>query len=290
VEVPQLPAESITDSSRKEAASLRTGRGILYIVSAAIAILLIWEAIAYLDALASGGDTLKYIYGSRTRIPFPHRLLVEFVTAFPLLAYAAIPTVKYTVAGFLIGLVIGGAFAAFMWRYSVIETIFYPYVIASQMIPIIAIAPIIFYVSPNAALARIFTASYLTFFPVMVNFLRGLKSTDRLAVDLFEIYGATGRQEFMKLRVPSALPHLFTGMKLAAPFSVLAAIVVELMGSSDGLGSVILRASYYGVENAYRLWSAVLFSAFIAGVLYVAVDVTERCIASWQPELRKANP
>jgi NitT/TauT family transport system permease protein len=261
-------------------------RDIFPVIFAGIAILLIWEILAFLDIISAGRNVSAYLFGPRTRIPFPHLVLLDTLTNFPYLVRAASITFEATLAGFILGLLIGIAFGALIWRSHFVEATLYPYAVASQMIPIIAIAPIIQYIIPTGWAARMLTASYLTFFPVMVNFARGLKSTAPLTVELFDTYGATRVDKFFKLHFPNALPFLFTGLKIGSTQSVLAAIVVEFMGANDGIGVMILRAAYYGGHFAYRLWSAVIFAGLVGAVLFMGVALAERLLVPWLPELR----
>lgn len=264
-------------------------RGFLPAFWIGLGLIICWELVAILDATMSGRDATLYLYGHRTRIPIPHLLAIDFASSFPGLAQQALITFKSTLAGFAAGVLIGVASAIAMWRSRTIEATFYPYAVASQMLPTLAIAPIISYIIPNASLARVLIASYLTFFPVMVNVVRGLKSTSGHAVDLFETYGASRWQKFIKLHFPSSLPYLFTGMRVGTTQSVIAAIVVEFMGARDGIGVVIVRAGYYGGTNIYRLWSAVIFAGMLAAIMYLAVNISERYLTPWQPDIRKTG-
>jgi NitT/TauT family transport system permease protein len=262
------------------------GRDLFPVLLAGITILVIWEIFAFLDLILARRSVGAYLFGPRTRIPFPHLVILDILINLPSLIRASSITFGSTLAGFILGLLIGMGFGALIWRSRVAEATLYPYAVASQVIPIIAVAPIILYIVPTGWLARMITASYLTFFPVMVNFARGLKSVAPLTVELFDTLAATRTQRFFRLHLPGAIPFLFTGMKIGSTQSVLAAIVVEFMGSNDGIGVMILRAAYYGGHFAYRLWSAVMFAGLVGAALYISVVLSERFFAPWLPEFR----
>jgi NitT/TauT family transport system permease protein len=168
----------------------------------------------------------------------------------------------------------------------VVERSLLPYVIASQMIPAIALGPIFYSALRDESLARALIAAYVTFFPVTVNTLRGLRSVDPNALDLMASYAASRRQVYTMLRIPAALPYLFQALKIAATASVVGAVVVELMGAQQGIGVTILRTQYYGPANAYKLWGAIVVASILGIALFQAVSFVERLVLRWQPELR----
>jgi NitT/TauT family transport system permease protein len=127
-------------------------------------------------------------------------------------------------------------------------------------------------------------AAYLTFFPVTIHVLRGLKSVQRDAVALMESYAASPTQIFFKLRLPACLPYLFTALRISATASVIGAIVGELpVGSQYGMGVVIINAAQYYNWRPANLWSAILISALIGIAFYAFVALMERLIVRWKP-------
>ena len=149
-----------------------------------------------------------------------------------------------------------------------------PWIIASQTIPILAIAPMIIVVlnaiGVQGLLPKAFISMYLSFFPVVVGMVKGLNSADRSHQDLMRTYSASGAQTFFKLRLPTSLPFLFTSMKIAVAISLVGAIVAELpTGAVAGLGARLLAGSYYG--QTIQIWSALVVASVLAALLVVLV-------------------
>jgi NitT/TauT family transport system permease protein len=163
-----------------------------------------------------------------------------------------------------------------------------PYAIVSQMVPVIALGPIVYSIFKDENVARILIAAYVTFFPVTVNTLKGLRSVQPDALALMTSLAASRRQIFMLLRIPSALPYVFQALKIAATASVIGAIVVELMGAQQGIGVTILRTQYYGPANAYKLWGAIVVASLLGLLFFRVVAIVERFALRWQPEFRGA--
>lgn len=188
--------------------------------------------------------------------------------------------------GFLLGGAAGGLLAILMSLSKWIERIAFPYAVASQMIPILGLAPIIYGIVHDEVWARILIAGYITFFPVAINMLRGLRSVDRSALDLMHACAANAWSQYWRLRLPASLPALFSGLKIAAPLAVTGAILVELMGARHGVGVLMLRNLYYGPSHAYMFWSTVIVGILLGMVSYLLMGLAERLIAPWQPEFR----
>ena len=142
-----------------------------------------------------------------------------------------------------------------------------PYVIASQTIPIIALAPLIVFALGQDVLSVVVIATYLTFFPVTIAMIRGLRSFDPRALELLRSYGASKTGIYTKLRLPASMPYFFTALKIAATASIVGAIIAEDTGGiSEGLGRVITTFNQYYITEPEKLWAAI----FVAGVLGVA--------------------
>ncbi len=156
-----------------------------------------------------------------------------------------------------------------------------PWIIASQTVPILAIAPMIIVVlnaiGLSGLLPKAFISTYLSFFPVVVGMVKGLRSPDRLQLDLLSTYSATAWQTFWKLRWPASVPFLFTSMKVAIAISLVGAIVGELpTGAVAGLGARLLAGSYYG--QTIQIWSALIAAAVLAGCLVGLVGLANRLV------------
>lgn len=199
------------------------------------------------------------------------------------LAQASFVTFKEALAGFAAGSTIGILLALWFVRSPLAERGLMPWVIASQTIPLLAIAPMVVLWAgkyrlplwvPIAALA-----AFLSFFPVTVNSIRGLRSPSPTSAELFRSFSATPGQEFRKLRIPSALPYLFTALKVAAGASVVGTIVGELpSGLPNGLGRQLLTFSYYYSSGPEKLFAAVLFSVLLGLTFVGLVSLIERLV------------
>lgn len=178
------------------------------------------------------------------------------------------------------GLVLAIAFA----HSRLLERGLMPYVIASQTVPILAIAPMIVVWLGTGWFSKAMIAAYLTFFPVTVNMARGLRALDPDALALMRALAASTREVFFKLRFPAALPYLFTALRLSATASVIGAIVGELpVGSRFGMGVVIINAAQYYNWRPANLWAAILVAALIGIAFYQTVAWVERRVVRWSP-------
>lgn len=196
-----------------------------------------------------------------------------------LLRYAAFTWFEAAV-GFVIGGLIGFLLGVLFVQSRLLERGLMPYVVASQAVPLLAIAPMIVIWGSQAGLpswlAVSVIAAYLTFFPVTINTLRGLQSPDPAAIELMRSYAATPYQILWKLRVPAALPYIFTALKISATSSVVGAIVGELpSGIQNGLGRALLTFSQYFTTGPERLFGAVLVSALVGLAFFTLVTLAE---------------
>ena len=197
------------------------------------------------------------------------------------LIYHSWVTLSATLLGFLIGTALGIALAVGIVHNLAMDKSVMPWVITSQTIPILAIAPMIIVVL-NAAgisglLPKALISTYLSFFPVVVGMVKGLRSPERAQLDLMHTYNASRWQTFWKLRWPSSMPYLFTSLKVAVAISLVGAIVGELpTGAVAGLGARLLAGSYYG--QTIQIWSALFVAAALAAVLVLLVDIGHKMV------------
>ncbi len=226
------------------------------------------------------------------KLPHIHDILSVFISRAGLGDFWIVlvaRSVAYTAWEALVGFVLGGTAGltlAVAFTYSrLLERGLLPYVVASQTVPILAIAPmIVVWLGPAAWLSKAMIAAYLTFFPVTINMLRGFKSVDPDAVSLMRALAATPRQVFLKLQFPAALPYLFTALRISATASVIGAIVGELpVGSRFGMGVEIINAAQYYNSSPPRLWAVDIVAASIGIGFYHAVASVERRIVRWRP-------
>jgi NitT/TauT family transport system permease protein len=229
-------------------------------------------------------DTL---FQERPVLPAPHQVLVEIwdttvnkkITSKRSLVYHTGITLSSTLLGFLIGTTLGILLAIGIVHSRVLDKSLMPWVISSQTIPILAIAPMIIVVlnavGISGLLPKAMISTYLSFFPVTVGMVKGLRSPEVIHMDLMHTYSATRIQAFWKLRLPYAVPYLFTSMKIGMAASLVGAIVGELpTGAVAGLGARLLAGSYYG--QTVQIWSALLMAAFLAGSLVALIGVIEK--------------
>jgi NitT/TauT family transport system permease protein len=199
------------------------------------------------------------------------------------LARASFVTFREALAGFAAGSTIGILLGLLFVRSPLTERGLMPWVVASQVVPLLAIAPMVVLWAGKYRLplwmAVAAIAAFLSFFPVTVNTIRGLRSPSPIASEMLRSYAATPSQEFRKLRIPAALPYLFTALKVAAGASVVGTIVGELpSGLPDGLGRQLLTFSYYYASGPEKLFAAVLFAALLGVMFVTLVSLLERLV------------
>jgi NitT/TauT family transport system permease protein len=201
----------------------------------------------------------------------------------------ALFTGKEALAGFALGAIIGFLLAVVLAHSTVLRRGILPYIVVSQTVPILAIAPMVVLglgtrgVKPWVAVAVI--AAYLTFFPVAINTLRGLHSPDPRALELMRSYAAGRWKILWRLRVPASLPYVFSALKISATASVIGAIIGETPASlQGGLGYAIVNFNqYYSVQPA-NLWATIVACALLGIVFFLAVVVLERLVLKRAPE------
>lgn len=193
-----------------------------------------------------------------------------------LLASSAFFTFREAVVGFAAGSLLGLALGVLFAHSGLLERGCMPYVVASQTIPLLAIAPMVIIWLQAGWVSVAVIAAYLTFFPVTINTLRGLRSPDPVALELMQSCAATKGQILWKLRFPAALPYIFTALKISATASVVGAIIGELpSGIRSGLGGAILNFNQYYITGPERLWAAILASAVVGITFFSLVSLAE---------------
>jgi len=232
-------------------------------------------------------DTMAH---ERPVLPAPHQVAVEIwkttvkkkITSKRSLIYHSWITLSSTLLGFLMGTVTGMMLAIFIVENKAMDKSLMPWIITSQTIPILAIAPMIIVVLNAVGLSglipKAMISTYLSFFPIAVGMVKGLRSPDPMLIDLMRTYNASRLQLFLKLRLPASVPYLFTSMKIAVAISLVGAIVGELpTGAVAGLGARLLSGSYYG--QTIQIWSALLTAATLAALLVATVSIAGQMTA-----------
>lgn len=223
----------------------------------------------------------------RPVLPAPHQVAVELVkTTFGMapsskrsLVYHGWVTLSATLLGFAIGTGLGILLAVGILHNRAMDMSVMPWAIASQTIPILAIAPMIIVVLNSVGLQglvpKAIISAYLSFFPVVVCMVKGLRSPDQMQLDLLKTYNASGAEAFWKLRLPASMPYLFTSLKVGMAASLVGAIVGELpTGAVAGLGARLLSGSYYG--QTVQIWAALFAAAIVAAGMVMLIGVMER--------------
>jgi NitT/TauT family transport system permease protein len=244
------------------------------------------------DQAARAGETVTFaqmvpltMVQERPVLPAPHQVVSELAkatlftapTSKRSLVYHAWITLSATLLGFVIGTGLGIALAVGIVHNRAMDLSVMPWAIASQMVPIIALAPMLAVVMNQLGLSGLATkaviSAYLSFFPVAVGMVKGLRSPDRMQLDLLTTYSASETQRFWKLRLPASMPYFFASVKVAVAASLVGAIVAEL-NQPAGLGARLLQGSYYG--QTLQIWAALFLAAILAALLIAAFGGVER--------------
>ncbi|WP_422366905.1 ABC transporter permease [Pelagibius sp.] len=268
-----------------------------------VAIFLLWylgtvwlNAPLLIDRYERGGEdwSISRLAGDamameRPILPAPHQVAEELnksilqrkVTSKRSLIYHGWVTLSSTLLGFAMGTLLGIVLAVGIVHVNTLDRSLLPWIIASQTIPILAIAPMIIVVLGNIGFTglvpKALISMYLCFFPVAIGMVKGLRSPDPLQMDLMRTYSASKAQVFWQLRWPSSVPFLFASLKVAIAISLVGAIVGELpTGAQAGIGARLLVGSYYG--QTVQIWAALLTAAAMAGMLVAAMGGVEKLV------------
>ncbi len=206
-----------------------------------------------------------------------------------ILVDAAWFTFREALVGFILGAALGFTLGVVFAHSSLLERGLMPYVVASQTIPILAIAPMVIIWLQAGWVSVAIISAYLTFFPVTINTLRGLRSPDPTMLELMHSYAASPWVILWKLRFPAALPYIFTALKISATASVVGAIIGELpSGIRDGLGGAILNFNSYYISGPNRLWATILVTAVVGIGFFLLVTLVETLVL--RGRLRPPDP
>ncbi len=252
-----------------------------YLLAIALNYTRVSEQLAEANPDYSLGELIQGTWSmERPVLPAPDQIATDLwnstvglkITSKRSLVYHAGVTASATLVGFLFGTFLGIVLAAGIVHVRTLDRSLMPWIIASQTVPILAIAPMIIVVLGNVGVTglipKALISAYLCFFPVTIGMVKGLRSPDPLQMDLMRTYNASQLQIFWKLRVPASVPFLFASLKVAIAISLVGAIVGELPVGGAGLGARLLSGSYYG--QIVQIWSA-LFMAAILGTILVYV-------------------
>lgn len=242
------------------------------------------------DITLSTSDLIADTWSQKKpKLPAPHQVTQEIwkttaekkITSKRSLIYHSWVTLSATLLGFALGTVLGIALAVGIVFNRTMDMSVMPWVITSQTIPILAVAPMIIVVlnaiGIQGLLPKAVISMYLSFFPVVVGMVKGLRSPDHMQLDQMRTWHASGAQTFWRLRLPSSMPYLFTSLKIAMAAAIVGAIVGELpTGAVAGLGARLLAGSYYG--QTIQIWSALLVAAALAATLVAIIGLIQRIV------------
>ena len=298
-----ISAVAVADGGQGPKPPSRLRHDVWPVAVVVVAILVVWYAAAVwlnsaqvIERFGNDGTTwtvrdLAAATWSMQRpvVPAPHQIVANFYeTVFTLppkskrsLVFHAGVTVSATLLGFLFGALLGMLLAVAIVHLPVLDRSLLPWVIASQTVPILAIAPMVIVVLGSLGLEglvpKAIISMYLCFFPITIGMVKGLRSPDPLQLDLMRTYSATRMQLFWKLRLPASTPFLFASLKVAVATSLIGAIVGELpTGAQAGLGARLLSGSYYG--QTIQIWAALLMASLLGVALVIAVTLVERVV------------
>ncbi|MGA0542992.1 ABC transporter permease [Neotabrizicola sp. VNH66] len=277
-------------------------RALLPILTVVAAIIVLWYGAAValnrqwvLDQAARAGTeppafsqlVAETMAQERPVLPAPHQVAAELwkglfgqaVTSKRSLVYHGWITLSATLLGFAIGTGLGILLAVGIVYNRVMDLSVMPWAIASQTIPILAIAPMFIVVMNSMGVQglvpKAVISAYLSFFPVVVGMVKGLRAPDAMQLDLLRTYNAGGAAVFWKLRLPASMPYLFASLKVGAAAALVGAIVGELpTGAVAGLGARLLSGSYYG--QTIQIWAALFGAAIVAAALVAVIGGVER--------------
>jgi NitT/TauT family transport system permease protein len=262
---------------RRRAYSRRIARGAREWAPAAIvlvATIAIWELWVEL------ADVQKFL------LPAPSDIASTLVDEWDKLWHAGWYTFKEALGGFVIGSLGGVLFATVVARFRVVGLMLMPLAIAANAVPIIAFAPIFnVWFNPLEPTSKMAIAAVLCFFPVFVNTLRGLQSVKPAQIELMHSYAASELEIYRRVRVPTALPYVFTALKVASVLAMIGAVVGEYFGGSFEALGVLIRSDAQ-IFNFERAWAGIAVASLLGIALYLAVATAERLLVRWSPANR----
>ncbi|KNY28785.1 ABC transporter permease [Pseudobacteroides cellulosolvens] len=238
-----------------------------YPVIAFIVFIIVWEIVT------KANNIKEYI------LPSPSAILNEFIKSSDLLLYHSLTTLTEAVIGFVLGIILAVLLSVIMSSLKVFRNIFYPFMVLSQTVPIIAIAPLITIWFGIGIVSKLIICVLVVFFPVALNLTEGLNSHDKDLEELLKCMNASKLQIFTKLKLPTALVYFFSGLKIAAAYTVMGAVMSEWTGAESGLG-IFLTRSMKSFKTAAMFADIVLISAFSL-LLFVIISIIEKRVIKW---------
>jgi ABC-type nitrate/sulfonate/bicarbonate transport system permease component len=247
-------------------------RNMVYPGAAMTLFIVLWEVIVRLT------KTPEY------RLPAPSAIIGEFIDSWDVLLGHTAVTAYETILGFIIGAIAASIIAVIIVSFKPLERILMPFAVISQTIPLVALAPLLAIWFGFGLAPKIILTVLVVFFPVLVNVMEGLKSVDPDLMEMMNGMKATKYQIFTKLRIPTAAPFLFTGLKISAAYAVMGAVISEWTGASKGLGIYMTRAM--SSFKTAALFAAIVIIAALSILLFKLIGLLENKIITWKADIK----
>lgn len=217
-------------------------------------------------------------------IPSPVEVWGSLTANWPMLIQNTWPTLIESVLGFLLGNLVAILLAVLFVHWKLAERALMPVAVFIRTIPIVAVAPVLVIMFGQGYAPKILIAALISFFPTLVNMVKGLESVDKQSLELLRVLSASRNEVFWKVRVFASLPYLFASLKIAAGNSVIGAIVAEWIGSQEGLGYLIIQATYN--FNTPLLYATMTVASIMAVLFFGLIGLIERLVVTWEAEVK----
>jgi len=217
-------------------------------------------------------------------VPTPWSVAQQLVNEWPMLWRETLPTLYATLGGFVASALVGVAAAMWISYSRLVESFVYPLLVFSQSVPKVAIAPLFVVWFGFGILPKVIVAFLLGFFPVVVATVQGFKSVESDVIDLARSMGASPWKVFLKFRLPTALPSIFSGLKVSVTLAVVGAVVGEFVGSNSGIGYVLQKAN--GTFDLPLMFAGLVILSMVGVLLFLAIELIERALLPWHASQR----
>lgn len=231
-------------------------------------LIFLWETIARMRAVP------EYL------LPLPSTIAKALGNNFPLLLIHTKATLMAAGSGLCLAIIIAFTLGFFLNKFKLLKSVLYPLLVASQTIPIIALAPIIMIWFGLGLLPKILIVTLVCFFPLVINVTEGLEDVDQDLIELLQVMGANSYQIFRNIQLPGILPYFFSGLKISATYSVMGAVIGEWLGGNKGLGVYMLRTMH--TFSTSKLFAAIFMVVLLSFGVFKLVEILEKLLMPWR--------